>query len=59
MKKSTYDTCFFYKINLLNIIEMQINNILILTDNNFANKKKKIIKETKIITKDCKYLTFI
>lgn len=37
---------------------MQINNILILVDNNFASNKEEIIKIAKLITKNCKYLIF-
>lgn len=31
---------------------MQINNILILANNNFASKKKKVIRDVKIKIKD-------
>lgn len=37
---------------------MQINNILILANNKFVSNEKKAIKAIKLMTKDCKYLTF-
>ena len=54
--ESTYDPCFFYKLSLLEIMGMYTNIILILTENNFASKEEKVIKNTKIITKNQEYL---
>ena len=59
MTKFIYNFYLFYKFDLLRIMKMQINNILILTNDVFASNKKKTIKITKIIIKDCKYLIFI
>lgn len=55
--ESTYDSYLLYRSGTLEIVRMQTNNILILTDNNFANKEKEAIKDAKIMTKDCEYLT--
>ena len=48
----TYDFCFFYRSGLLKIVKMQIDNILILANNNFASIKEKTIKNLNIMTKD-------
>lgn len=57
MTESTYNSCYLYNSGLLEIVEIQIDNILILPDKNFASNEKKIIKVAKLIIKDCKYLT--
>lgn len=59
MIESIYNLYFFYKSSLFEIVEMQINNILILANNNFASKNKTAIKVAKIIIKNQKYFTFI
>lgn len=56
--ESTYNSCLFYRSDILEIVRMQTNNTLILANNIFASKKKEVIKAIKIITKNCKYLTF-
>ena len=45
--KLIYDLCFFYRSSPLVIVGMPINDIQILTDNNFANKKKKPLEMQK------------
>lgn len=50
--------CFFYRSDWFYIMKMQIDNILILADNNFAKKKKIIIQTIKIITKDWEHFIF-
>ena len=57
MEELIYNLCFFYRSSLFTIMEMQINDILILVNNNLANKKEVEIKAAKIMTKDQKYLT--
>ena len=57
MTKSTYDSCLFFRSEPLGIVGMQIDDILILADNNFASTKEEAIKSAKIITKDREYLT--
>ncbi len=52
MIESTYKPCFLYRSDRLGIVGMQINNILILADNNFANKEEEAVKNAKIMTKD-------
>lgn len=52
IKKSIYDPCHLYKFGSFDIIKMQINDILILAYNNFANMEEVEIKATKIMTKD-------
>lgn len=42
----------------MRIIKIQINDILILVNNNFANTKEKAIKLAKIMIKNRKHLTF-
>lgn len=54
----TYDPCLFYRSDLLEIVGMQTDDTLILADNISLSKKKEAIKATKIIIKDCEYLTF-
>lgn len=39
--ESIYDFCFFFRFEPLRIVEIQIDNILILINNNFASTKKK------------------
>lgn len=56
MTELIYDSCFLYKSGQLGVIEMQINDILILANNNFASNEKKAIKVVKLIIKDYKYL---
>lgn len=53
-----YNPYFFNNFSLFIIMKIQISNILILVDNDFASTKKSIIKLAKIITKDQKYLIF-
>lgn len=57
MIKLIYNFYLFFKFKLLEIVGIQTNDTLILTNNNFASTEKEIIKSTKIITKDKKYLT--
>lgn len=52
IKESIFNRCFFYYSSLFGIIKIQTNNILILANNNFANKKEVAIKFAKIMTKD-------
>lgn len=54
-----YDLCFFYSFSSFDIIKMQIYNIKIFIKNNFASKKKAIIKSAKIMIKDQQYFTFL
>lgn len=42
MTKFIYNFYLFYKSDLLQIVKMQINNMLILTNDVFANNKKKL-----------------
>lgn len=56
MTESTYDTYFFYKSGLLEIIKIQTYDILILVNNDFASNEKKVIKIAKLIIKDCNTL---
>lgn len=58
MTKLTYDSCLFFRFKSLKIKKIQINNIFILANNNFASNKKETNKLAKIMTKDKKYLTF-
>lgn len=44
MGKSSYNPYFSYNFSQFGIVEIQTDNTLILVDNNFANKKKKVIK---------------
>ena len=57
MTKSTYDPCLLSRFEPLGIVGMQTNDILILSNNNFASIKEKAIKLAKIMTKDREYLT--
>lgn len=57
--KFIYNTCFFFRYELLKIVRIQIDNILILANNNFASIEKKYIKYVKIITKNRKNFTFV
>lgn len=59
MTKSIYDLYLFYKFDLLGILRIQTNKISIPANTNFTNNKIETIKITKLIIKDCKYLTFI
>ena len=40
-------------------MKIKTDNILILADNNFTSIKEKVVKDTKIITKNWEYLTFV
>ena len=55
--ESIYNLCLLFRSKRLGIVGMQTNNILILTNNNFASTEKETIKSAKIITKDREYLT--
>lgn len=50
MRKSIYNFYYFYRFELLRIVDIQTNNIFILANNNLANIEKKTIKSAKIIT---------
>jgi hypothetical protein len=64
MIESTYDLCFLYKkgldldlesfevVDSCEIIEMQIDNILILVNDEFAIEKEKELKSFDILHKD-------
>lgn len=52
-----YDPCFLYSSSSLGIIRMQIDDILILADNNFASTKENAIRLAKIMTKNKEHLT--
>lgn len=52
MKKSIYNSYLLYNSNLFDIMEIQTNDILILVNNNFARKKKAVIKNVKIMPKN-------
>lgn len=58
-KKPTYKLCLQYSSGLFDIIKIQTNNILILANNNFANKEKVAIKFTKTIIKNQEYVSFL
>ena len=58
MTESTYNPCLLYRSGPLEILRIQIDNTLILANNNFASMEEEAFKDTKIITKDWKYLTF-
>ena len=59
MIESIYNFCFFYSFGLLNIVKMQIDDILILTNNNFLNIEKNAIKSAKKMIKDKKHFLLI
>lgn len=59
MIKSTYNPCLFYNFISLGIMKMQVNNIFILIDNNFASVQKNAIRLIKIMIKNKKHLIFI
>ena len=52
MKESTYDSCLLYSHQSFGIVGMQIDDILLLTTDDFANKEKKAVKSTKILIRD-------
>lgn len=52
MGELTFDLYLFYSFGLFSIMEMQINDILILADSNFASIEEAAIKAAKIMTKD-------
>lgn len=56
MTESIYDFSLFYMFDLLEIVKMQINNISILVNNDFASNKEKTIKIAKLIIKNFKHL---
>ena len=58
VKELIYKPYLLYSSGLFDIIGIQINDILILIDNDFARKKEVAIKIVKIMTKDLEYLTF-
>ena len=43
IKESTYDPCLLYSSGLFGVVGMQMDDILILADNNFAGKEKSAI----------------
>lgn len=45
--ESIYNSCLFYKSGLFDFMEMQTNEILILTNNDFASNKKNQSKQQK------------
>lgn len=49
--ESTYNLCFFYNIKFFDLIKLQINDIFILTNDEFASMKNKIIQIVKIMIK--------
>ena len=57
MEESTYNPCLFYRSSLFGIMEIKTNDILILADNNFANKEEAQIKAIKIMTKNQEHFT--
>ena len=57
MTKSTYNPCFLFRSELLEIIGIQTDDSLILANNNFTCIEEEAIKSAKIMTKDRKYLT--
>ena len=59
MKESTYDSCLLYSHQSFGIVGMQTDDILLLATDDFANKEKKAVKSTKILTKDRNCFTFI
>ena len=52
MKESTYDFCLLYNHQSFGIVKMQIDDILLLATDDFANKEKKAVKSAKILIKD-------
>ena len=59
MKKSTYDFCLLYSHESFGIVEMQTDDILLLTIDDFANKEEKAVKSAKILIKNRTCLIFI
>lgn len=59
MKDLIYKFCFFYSFSSFGIVKIWINNILILANKDFVNKKKVAIKFIKITTKNWKHLIFL
>ena len=59
MKKSTYDSCLLYNHESFGIVEMQTNDTLLLAIDDFANKKEKAVKSTKILIKNRSCFTSI
>lgn len=57
--KSIYNLYFFYNSNSFGIVRVQINNILILIDNNFASTEENAMRSAKIMTKNTKYFISI
>ena len=59
IKELTYDPYIFFSSSpAFGIVGIQINNILILADNDFASIEEDVIKSTKIMTKNREYLTY-
>ena len=52
MKKSTYDSCLLYSHQSFGIVGMQIDDMLLLTTDDFASKEEKAVKSTKILIRD-------
>ena len=59
MIKSIYDLCFFYCIESFELIDLQTNDIFILTSDDFAIVKNEIIETIKIMTKSRKCFIII
>lgn len=57
MSKSIYDSCLLYKTNLFGTERVKTDDILILADNDFINKKEEIMNLAKLIIKDKEYFT--
>lgn len=53
-----YNSCLFFKCELLNIVDLQINNTLILVNNTFATIEKGAIKIAKFMNKKRACLLF-
>ncbi len=58
MIQFTYNSCLLYKSESRDIVSMQIDDILILTDQSFAIVEKEAIHSAKIMTKTREQLTF-
>ena len=57
MMQSTYDFCLLYKSDPFGIVKLQIDDILLLINNQFADVENEIIKSAKIMTKNRECLT--
>ncbi len=57
MTESTYDSCLHYRSGPLGIVGIKTDDKLILVDNDFASIEEEAIKQAKIMTIDCEYVT--